>query len=128
MASELDDELTNSPNPVLFKRQSSIADRVSVGGAEILNNTPDSDQIFDFNQTKHSTAVDCKIIIDQPDILFMKKEEKLLSMGCSFGDTDLHQKVEDAQKSQHTIRVETKICHFAYLDPGSLLYIMTRHS
>ena len=63
---------------------------MSVGGAEILNNTPDSDQIFDFNQTKHSTAVDCKIIIDQPDILFMKKEEKLLSMGCSFGDTDLH--------------------------------------
>ena len=58
----------------------------------------------------------------------MLKEEKLVSMGYSFGDTDIHQKVEDAPHSKCTVRVETQLCQFGYLDPGSLLFIMTRHS
>ena len=49
-------------------------------------------------------------------------------MGYSFGDTDITQKVEEAPTSTFTLRTETKICHFAYLDAGSMLQLMTRHS
>ena len=48
-------------------------------------------------------------------------------MGYSFGDTDIAQKVEDAALAEATIRVESKVCHFAYLDPASVLFVMEKH-
>ena len=57
----------------------------------------------------------------------MKRENELKGVGYSFGDIDiLHLKDEkSARTANFTIRVETKLCHFAFIDCSSLLEVLT---
>ena len=54
----------------------------------------------------------------------LTKEQDLLSLGYSFGRTGFNNVVQNAVG---TIRVETKSCQLAYIEPQSLYAIMHKH-
>ena len=54
----------------------------------------------------------------------MTKEEDLLGVGYSFGFTGFN---NDKQKAIGTMRVETKLCYLAYLDPANYYLVMNKH-
>jgi len=54
----------------------------------------------------------------------MQRKEELLGLGYSFGKTGFN---NETYKSLGTIRVETKVCYVAYLDPASYYVIMDKH-
>ena len=70
------------------------------------------------------TSVECKVLIDLPDIDGMQKEDELKGLGYSFGHTGFN---NESQKALGTIRVETMLVYAAYLDPPSLYAIMHKH-
>ena len=63
-------------------------------------------------------------MVDQKPIKGLRQENDLLSLGYSFGRTGFNNVVHNAIG---TIRVETKSCQLAYLEPSSLYAIMHKH-
>ena len=67
--------------------------------------------------------IDYKIVVDQPEIEGLTREDEIFEIGFSFGNTASY---EERQKSIGTIRVETKLCHLAYLDPIDLAFVINK--
>lgn len=70
-----------------------------------------------------STNIDCKVVVDLPRLPGLNPQNDLLGTGYSFGATGYPLEV---QKSQGSIRCETKMCYLATLTPSNLYVVMSK--
>ena len=106
-ASDLVTGFASSPTKVLqmaenplFYRKSSFAQR--------------ADSLKNERRFTTDANVDYKIVVDQPALVGLKKQKDLLQLGYAFGQTGYNNEKTNAKG---TIRVETKLCQLAYLNP-----------
>ena len=72
-----------------------------------------------------------KVLLNQDPIPGFKMQEEVLMSGDSYGSTNCEQSKEERLKDQFakgTIRVETKLCHVAYLDEKCLHNVIKKHT